>query len=191
MQDVLRYGLAFLIGAIPFSQLAMLGTGINLLESGSRNPGFNNVLRVGGGRVRAAFALIGDLLKGFVALWFLVTPSDPVWMPWVLGLLAMVGHCWTPLLRFRGGKGVATMAGVMLFLDWKLALVGLILYPTLRWLGRRQGWKQEGAISSLTCTLMVTAAIYALRGPQIGHLCAILLAIIVVRHWSNLREIFE
>lgn len=189
MNDLVRFILAYLIGSIPFSQLAMIGTGINLLEAGSRNPGFNNVLRVGGGKVRAAFALVGDLAKGFVALWLLVRAGDAAWIPWVFGLLAIIGHCWTPFLKFRGGKGVATLAGVMLYLEWRITLVGLILYPLFRLFGRRMGWAQEGAISSLTCAAVGTILIFLMRGPVIGGLSALLVAIIFLRHTSNIRAI--
>lgn len=185
----MRYLVAYLIGAIPFSQLAMWGTGINLLSAGSRNPGFNNVLRVGGGKWRAALALAGDLLKGTFALWLLSRPTDPAWVPWGLGLAAIAGHCWTPFLKLRGGKGVATMAGALLYLEPRLVLLGAILYTLLRWFGRRRGWSQEGAISSLACAAVVTGAILYLREPLVGVLCLTLLLIVVLRHASNIREI--
>ena len=62
--------LSFLIGSIPFAKVAMLGTGIDITKVGSKNPGFNNVLRVSS-KWRAAIALVGDISKGFIALWLL------------------------------------------------------------------------------------------------------------------------
>ena len=64
--------LSFLIGSIPFAKVAMLGTGIDITKVGSKNPGFNNVLRVSS-KWRAAIALAGDISKGFLALLFLTS----------------------------------------------------------------------------------------------------------------------
>lgn len=182
MMPVLRFLAGFLMGAIPFAKIAMLGTGIDITKAGSRNPGFNNVLRVSKSRWRAAFTLAGDIFKGFIAL-FLFGGS------WLIGIASVVGHCWSPFLRFNGGKGVATTVGVLLFLEPKIALACLPLYPLLRFIGRKLGWKQEGAIASLTTMLVVATSVLALRGPEPGAFAFVLFAIVVVRHLPNLREI--
>jgi glycerol-3-phosphate acyltransferase PlsY len=178
----LRFLAGFLIGAIPFAKLAMLGTGIDITKAGSKNPGFNNVLRVSKSRWRAAVTLVGDIFKGFVAL-SLFGGS------WLIGIASVVGHCWSPFLRFNGGKGVATTVGVLLFLEPKIALACLPLYPLLRFIGRKTGWKQEGAIASLTTMLVVSTAVLALRGAEPGMYAFILFAIVLFRHLPNLREI--
>ena len=111
---LLRILACFLIGAIPFAKVAMLGTGIDITKVGSRNPGFNNVLRVST-KPRAAIALIGDISKGFLAVWFL-SGGVPNSIAWWMGVAAVVGHCWSPFLGWNGGKGVATTVGVLLAL---------------------------------------------------------------------------
>jgi glycerol-3-phosphate acyltransferase PlsY len=185
----LRLAVSFGIGAVPFAVIAMWGTGIDITRVGSRNPGFNNVLRVST-RWRAAIALVGDLTKGAVAIVLLSQSGDPVWLQWSLGLAAVAGHCWTPFLGFRGGKGVATMAGALLYLEFGITLVCLILYPTLRAFGRRMGWAQEGAISSMTTMTVITALVFALRGPSVGLFALGYLVIVVVRHASNIRQLW-
>src|ERR1700729_3679549 len=130
----------FLFGAIPFAKVAMIGTGIDITKVGSKNPGFNNVRRVVGWP-RAAIPLIGDVAKGFVALVLLVSPSDPLWLPWLIGIAAVVGHCWSPFLKWNGGKGVATTFGVLIFLQGWITIACLVLYPSLRFFRRRMGWK--------------------------------------------------
>src|SRR5690349_15598401 len=88
---------SFLIGAIPFAKVAMIGTGIDITKVGSKNPGFNNVRRVVGWP-RAAIPLIGDIAKGFVAV---LVFSPFVSMPalrWAIGIAAIMGHCWSPFL---------------------------------------------------------------------------------------------
>ena len=172
---------SFLIGAIPFAKLAMLGTGIDITKVGSRNPGFNNVLRVSS-KWRAAIALIGDISKGYLALLILGRS-------WPLGVASVAGHCWSPFLGFNGGKGVATTVGVLLFLEPKITLVCVPLYPLLRFFGRKMGLKQEGAIASLSTMLVVSTAVFILRGVESGIFAYILFVIVVIRHVPNLREI--
>ena len=181
MTDVWKLIASFLIGAIPFAKLAMLGTGIDITKVGSRNPGFNNVLRVSS-KWRAAIALLGDISKGYLALLILGRS-------WPLGVASVAGHCWSPFLGFNGGKGVATTVGVLLFLEPKITLVCVPLYPLLRSFGRRMGLKQEGAIASLSTMLVVSTAVFVLRGAESGIFAFILFVIVVIRHVPNLREI--
>ena len=174
MIQVWKFILSFLIGSIPFAKVAMLGTGIDITKVGSKNPGFNNVLRVST-KWRAAIALIGDISKGFVALWLLSGG-------WPEAIAAVMGHCWSPFLKFNGGKGVATTVGVLLFLEPRITLICLPLYPLLRFIGRRAGWKQEGAIASLSTMLLISILV-----TRIG--AYVMFAIVFIRHFPNLREI--
>ena len=186
----------FLIGAIPFAKVAMWGTGIDIMKSGSKNPGFNNVLRVcrefgiPSRNFRAALALVGDITKAYVAL-MLFAPGQPSNVQWTMGIAAVVGHCWNPFLGWNGGKGVATTSGMLLYLvDWRLMLC-LILYPSLRMFGRRMGWKQEGAISSMTTMFVLSTLVFLFKGMESGLFAYATLAIVIVRHRSNIQEIFS
>lgn len=169
------------MGAIPFAKVAMIGTGIDITRVGSKNPGFNNVLRVSS-KWRAAIALIGDISKGSIALL-------AFGQSWLIGIAAVMGHCWSPFLGFNGGKGVATTVGVLLLLEPKITIVCLPLYPILRMFGRKMGWRQEGAISSLTTMLVISSSVLIRRGPELGIYAFILFAIVLIRHIPNLREI--
>jgi len=186
----LKLIVSFLIGAVPFAVIAMWGTGMDITKVGSRNPGFNNVWRVTNFR-RSMVSLVGDLSKGAVAVVLLSTSADADWFRWALGLAAVSGHCWTPFLRFNGGKGVATMAGALLYLEAPITVPCLILYPTLRWLGRRLGWAQEGAISSMTTMTIIAALVWVFRGFESGIFTVAGLAIVIIRHIPNLREIIS
>src|SRR5437763_7605040 len=121
---VLKVIAAFFIGAIPFAKVAMLGTGIDITKVGSKNPGFRNVTRVASWW-RAAICLIGDLGKGFFALWLLGGGETSASVLWAMGIASVMGHCWSPFLGFNGGKGVATTFGALLFLDPYITLVCL------------------------------------------------------------------
>ena len=188
MNLALKFLASFLIGSIPFAKVAMLGTGIDITKVGSKNPGFNNVLRVSS-KWRAAVALIGDISKGFIALLLLSRGETSETGRWLLGIAPVMGHCWSPFLGFNGGKGVATTVGVLLFLEPKITVVCLPLYPLLRAFGRKMGWKQEGAISSLTTMFVISTAAMVLRGVEAGIFAYVMFAIVAIRHAPNLREI--
>ena len=189
MIAALKIVASFLIGAIPFAKVAMLGTGIDITKAGSKNPGFNNVLRVTKNWRRAAVALIGDIAKGYLALLLLSRGEVFPATLWLIGLAAVAGHCWSPFLTFNGGKGVATTTGVLLFLEWKITLVCLPLYVILRFLGRKLHWRQEGAIASLSTMFVISAVVLSLRGTQSGIFAFLMFAIVLLRHAPNLREI--
>ncbi|HEX2187266.1 MAG TPA: glycerol-3-phosphate 1-O-acyltransferase PlsY [Longimicrobiaceae bacterium] len=126
---------SYLLGAVPASYVAgRLAKGIDLREHGSGNLGATNTFRVLGAKV-AAPVMLFDVLKGFVpAWWFPRWDASADWR-WALayGAAAIVGHVFSIYMRFRGGKGVATGAGV--FLALAPAAVGgafLVWLVTLR-----------------------------------------------------------
>jgi glycerol-3-phosphate acyltransferase PlsY len=185
---VLKILASFLIGSISFAKVAMLGTGIDITKVGSKNPGFRNVSRYASWW-RAAICLIGDLGKGFFALWLLGRGDVSSWGLWAMGIAAVMGHCWSPFLNFNGGKGVATTFGVLLFLQPYITLVCLPLYPLLRYIGGKLKIKQEGAIASLSTATAISISVLALHGIEFGILAGIMLVIVTIRHTSNLREL--
>ena len=188
MNLVLKLSAAFLIGAIPFAKVAMLGTGIDITKVGSKNPGFRNVSRVAS-RWRAAVCLIGDVGKGLFAVWLLGRGETSVLAVWAIGIVSVMGHCWSPFLSFNGGKGVATTFGVLLLLQPLITLVCLPLYPILRMIGGKLKLRQEGAIASLSTATAISALVLAVRGLEPGILAGIMLLIVLIRHTPNLREL--
>ena len=108
---------AYLLGATPTSYLAgRVGKGIDLREHGSKNLGATNVYRLLGWGYAIPVALI-DVLKGAVpVLWFARWAHGPEWTAVALGVAAVLGHIYSPYVRFKGGKGVATAAGMCLAL---------------------------------------------------------------------------
>lgn len=108
--------IGYLAGSLPTSHLAGRVAGIDLRQHGSKNLGATNVYRVLGWRYAIPVGLI-DVAKGAVpvALARAAGPSHP-WLPLLVGCAAVGGHVFSCFLRFRGGKGVATAAGVVLAL---------------------------------------------------------------------------
>ena len=127
MQEIFLVGVCYLLGAIPFSYISVrMVKGFDIRRHGSGNVGSTNVLRTAGKGVALA-ALTGDLLKGVLAAWLGLHFGGEI-LASICATTAVVGHCWSVFLGFRGGKGVATSAGVMLFLMPKVFLVLLIVF---------------------------------------------------------------
>src|SRR5579872_2162966 len=123
---IIRCAICFLIGSIPFAVLAMTGSGVDIRRVGSGNPGFNNVLRVN--KWRAVLTLIGDLGKGYFALWLVRHGAPGMNIGWLFDFSAILGHCYSPFLKFNGGKGIATSAGAMLVLYPLWAGIALVYF---------------------------------------------------------------
>ena len=100
-----------MLGATPTSYIAgRVGRGIDLREHGSKNLGATNVYRILGWKYAIPVALI-DIAKGAVPV---LVFSHPVWLSVAVGAAAVLGHMFSPYVSFKGGKGVATAAGVLL-----------------------------------------------------------------------------
>ncbi len=127
--------LAYLIGATPTSYIAgKLGKGIDLREHGSNNLGATNVYRVLGWKYAIPVGVI-DMVKGAVPVVILGPWSNgPLWFTVALGLAAVLGHMFSPYVRFRGGKGVATAAGVFLALAPLAIGISAAMWAVILWL---------------------------------------------------------
>lgn len=114
--------LSYFIGAIPFSYIASAGIGgVDIRKKGSGNVGATNVLRTLGLKV-ALLSFAGDVLKGVAAAWLGLHFGGES-LAAVCAAVAVVGHCWPVFLNFSGGKGVATAAGIIVFLMPKIVAI--------------------------------------------------------------------
>lgn len=186
MPPVLALIAAYLIGSIDFAVLVGRMHGVDIHDVGSGNPGTSNVLRTLG-RVPAAMVFIGDLMKGVIAaaLGTVAGGGDPhgVWA-FAAGLAAVVGHCYPLFHRFKGGKGVATAAGVLLFtMPLGGVLLG-VLWATVI------GLTRVASVASLAVVaLAIPVAIWrGLGGASLVVLIAILV-LIVWRHRGNIGRL--
>ena len=115
--------LGYLLGAIPTGVLVARVAGrVDLTQVGSRRTGATNVLRTLGKRA-AALVFLGDFFKGSlaVALGGLLAPADGRGMA-LAGIAAVLGHCYSPFIGFKGGRGVTTGLGSLMMLSWPAAL---------------------------------------------------------------------
>ena len=120
MHPAIALALAYVAGSIPFAHLAGKAKGVDLRKQGSGNLGATNVFRVLGWKIGIA-VFLADAAKGALPVLFLPprieSPRDPVFWAIAVGVAAIAGHVRPLFLRFRkGGKGVATAAGVFLAL---------------------------------------------------------------------------
>ena len=113
MPLILTILVGYLLGSIPFGLLLARANGIDLRAVGSGNIGTTNVLRTGDKRLAAATLLL-DAGKGALAVWLAMRFGDASAIPVAAGAAAFLGHVFPVWLRFRGGKGVATLLGVTL-----------------------------------------------------------------------------
>ena len=127
---------AYFLGAIPTSYLAgKLVRGIDLRQHGSKNLGATNVYRILGLKYAIPVALI-DVAKGVIPVLFFPrwAGSDAPWLPVVLGAAAVLGHMYSPYVSLKGGKGVATAAGMFLALAPVAVLLAMAVWALCLWL---------------------------------------------------------
>jgi glycerol-3-phosphate acyltransferase PlsY len=182
-----RLAMCYLLGSIPFAVVAMQGTGVNILKYGSGNPGFNNVLRYS--KWRAVVTLLGDFGKGTLAIWLASQAGDSNSTLWIYGLAAILGHCYSPWLQFNGGKGIATSAGVMLYLYPLYASVVLVFFAGLRVLGSKRQWLEAGTIASLVSYALFVGVLILREDKASAAMGVLFLAFVTWRHKSNFQKL--
>jgi len=194
MENLLFYIAAYLIGGIPFGYLLAKQYGINVKEHGSGNIGATNVLRVlkekkpEVAKKVAALTLAFDALKGAVVILIAKMMGMSIETQYTIAVLAVIGHCFSPFLKFEGGKGVATTAGVMLVLLPIEAIIGLVVWFLMA------KFVKISSISSLTGILVGIASSYIIH-PNLfdgSHAPLIIIAIVVFyKHIPNIVRLIK
>lgn len=180
--------LAFLFGSIPFGLVvgrAFFRTDIR--ASGSGNIGAANALRAYG-RGGALAVLLLDALKGFVpaAVPFGVAAlggGAPAAVAAAAGFTALLGHCYSPWLGFRGGKGVATHLGVLFALAWPVGVAFIAVWAVAALS------TAYSSVGSLTATVLSIAGLWLVLGPMGLAYGVAAAAVIVWRHRENLARL--
>ncbi len=177
---------AYLVGSIPFAVLVSRAMGLPDPRSfGSGNPGATNVLR-SGSKAAAILTLAGDALKGWLPVWVAVRLGMDETVVAVVALAAFLGHVFSVWLRFKGGKGVATAAGAILALDWRVGAAALMTWVAVVVATR------YSSLGSLVAAIVAPAAVYGWRGagPLFAATCA-MCAVLVWRHEGNIRKLLR
>jgi acyl phosphate:glycerol-3-phosphate acyltransferase len=179
---------SYLLGAIPASYLAARwARGIDLREHGSGNLGATNTFRVLGAKV-AAPVMVFDVAKGFVPAFFFQRWDSSADWRWALayGVAAIVGHVFSLYMRFKGGKGVATGAGVFLGLAPLAVLAAFVV-----WLVTLKLSRMVSLASILAALVMVPALFVAEPHWEVRAMGVAVAAFIVFAHRSNVRRILR
>ena len=127
MIQVLLILFAYLVGSIPIGVLLARLKGKDPRKTGSGNIGATNVMR-SAGKVLGIITLIGDILKGFIPTFIAMRLGVPAFIIALVGLAAFSGHLFPVFLKFKGGKGVATGAGVFLAISPLVILISFIIF---------------------------------------------------------------
>jgi acyl phosphate:glycerol-3-phosphate acyltransferase len=175
---------AYLIGAIPIGFLvARAAGGTDIRRSGSGNIGATNVLRTLG-RGPAVLTLVGDIVKGYLAVAAARAIGTEAWSAAGGAVAAVAGNCWPLFLAFRGGKGMATGLGAFLaVVPWAVAPAAVL------WLVVTSLSRYVSLASILSCLSLPLAA--ALLGyPRHSVVAAALVALIITwRHRENITRL--
>lgn len=174
----------FLLGSIPFPYLLTRRWGIDLRTVGSGNVGAANALRVSS-PATAMTVLALDATKGSLAVWLAGACGPPPSLAVCAGLAAIAGHVYPPWLGFRGGKGMATTAGVFAVLAPAATLLAAAVFVILIALTRVVSLGSIGAIVALP---PLTAWLGASRVVVIGACTAA--ALVMFRHRTNVRRLW-
>ncbi len=173
---------AYALGMFPAAALVSRRSGKDVTREGSGNPGASNVTRLMGWKA-GLLVLLLDMGKGALAAG-LGLAIDGHRGAYILGVAAVLGHVFPVTRRFKGGRGVATAAGVLVVVfPLVIAVLGVV------WVVIARGLK-KASIASVVCAVLFPV-IVAIRGGSALDIAvtAALAAIVVVRHFANLRRL--
>jgi acyl phosphate:glycerol-3-phosphate acyltransferase len=185
---------AYFIGAVPIGYLVARLNGVDIVRQGSGNIGATNVGRILGWRIGLLVFLL-DFAKGALPTWLAVSQDDGTWptglAPVAVGLAAFLGHLFPIYLGFRGGKGVATGAGVVAVLVPGPALIALV-----GWLAVLFAFRFVSLASMLAAILLCAVRLAATPEPFgnnrliITLFCVLASLLVVVKHRTNIGRLF-
>lgn len=189
LTSILLIAAAYLLGSISTAIIVCRLMGLpDPREGGSGNPGATNVLRIGGekGKKAAGITLFGDMLKGLLPVLIAQAMGLEPLVVILVGFAAFIGHLYPVFFKFQGGKGVATMLGVMFGLSLP---IGLAVAGT--WLFVAKVLKIS-SLSALIATILAPIYIWFLS----GHIdwvwvTAVMTVILFWRHRTNIQRLLN
>jgi glycerol-3-phosphate acyltransferase PlsY len=180
---------AYLIGSVSFAVVVSRAMGLpDPHDYGSGNPGATNVLRTGN-KTAAALTLAGDGVKGwlgvFLAQVIAARVGAPDWVVPAAALAVFVGHLYPVFHRFRGGKGVATTAGIAFALHWPLGLALFVVWAIMAF-----GFKIS-SLAALTAALLLPLGGFYVFGNSFTAWAMVAITLLLFwRHRANIEKLF-
>jgi glycerol-3-phosphate acyltransferase PlsY len=174
----------YLLGSIPFGLILTRLAGTQDLRTiGSGNIGATNVLRTGRKGLAAA-TLLGDMLKGTVAV-LVAKQYGGQDLGFLAALGAFLGHLFPVWLKFKGGKGVATYIGLLLALAWPAAIVFCLVWLAIAALTR------YSSLAALTASVVTPAFLWYERDLQEAQVLLLLSVLLWIMHRANIARLIE
>lgn len=183
MEKTIIVIISYLLGSIPFAYISLrLFKGIDIRQVGSGNVGSTNALRTAG-KGAALTALLGDMLKGLAAAWLGMRVGGQG-LAAICVVAVIIGHCWPIFLGFKGGKGIASTAGAVLYLMPGVFLFLLVMFIIIVYFSRYV------SLASISVAILLPLAVFVLSLPNIYLIMSIILMILVIyRHWENIERL--
>jgi len=179
---VVAFALGYLLGSIPFGLILTRFAGTQDLRTvGSGNIGATNVLRTGRKGLAAA-TLLGDMLKGTLAVVIAGSIGGPT-AAMIAALGAFLGHLFPVWLKFKGGKGVAVYIGVLLGLFWPAALMFGVIWLTTAFTTR------YSSLSALVASFVTPIFLWWFGHAALASLFAVLTMLLVYMHRENIKRL--
>jgi glycerol-3-phosphate acyltransferase PlsY len=185
--------IAYLLGSIPNAVwYGKLFYGIDVREHGSKNAGATNTLRVLGNKP-GFVVLFLDLFKGFLAsmlVWLLpqaeAGSNTFIIIQISLGAFAVIGHVFPVFAGFRGGKGIATLLGVVIALNYWLALACLVIFVAIVWLTR---YISVGSMISAILSPVIVLALFQWQVNAMFYFCCVVAILVLYTHRANIQRL--
>lgn len=177
--------IAAILGSVPFGLLISLGKGVDPRTAGSGNIGATNVLRVVGKR-EGFLTLILDILKGFLPTYVAHLAFKSESFSLTVGLFAILGHCFSPFLRLKGGKGVATSLGVITVVNPLLTAIAVTTFIVVFLI------KRIVSLSSITASCVtLIASIFMLSEKTSKFIVLLIVVTVVIKHKDNIERLIK
>lgn len=181
---VIAAAAGYLLGSISFAIVVSRVMALPDPRSyGSKNPGATNVLR-SGSKAAAVLTLLGDGAKGWLAVWLAWRLTGDATVAALAGLASFLGHLWPIFHRLAGGKGVATAAGVLLGIDWRVGVGTIATWLIIA------GFLRYSSLAALVSALFAPLAAFVLLGFGAPFVAVLLMAALLVwRHKQNIARL--
>lgn len=184
---IIAVAAAYFSGSVPWGVvLGRVLKGVDIRSYGSGNTGATNSMRILGWRIAVVVAVM-DVLKGLIPVAFARWLEAPAWLVAIMAVAATIGHCWSPYMKFRGGKGMATGGGasigmlpiLILMLPLMIVIVAITRYVSL-----------ASLVATATATTIAFAFAATTDFPW-SHAVAVLTisSIIVGKHHGNISRL--
>lgn len=173
----------YLLGSIPFGLFIGKARGIDLRKVGSGNIGATNVQRTLGW-TWASISFILDFAKGAVPVFIALALGLDKWQSAVIGAAVVIGHCWSVFLLFKGGKGISTTFAVIVALDWRIGLGGLVLWLIILLL-----YKYVSLASIIGAAMLPFGFFIVTFDLPLSCIILFISLVTIIRHYENIKRL--